>query len=75
LLHTSDDGAVNILNNVYMQKALAEHNIPYEAHIYPHGPHGAALGNEITGSNPAIIIPAFAEWPRLAANWMKTETF
>ncbi len=75
LLHTSDDSAVNILNNVYMQEALAKHNIPFEAHIYPHGPHGIALANEVTANSPAMINPAFAEWPRLAAAWMKTELF
>ena len=75
LLHTSDDAAVNVLNNVYMQKALAENHIPFEAHIYPHGPHGAALGNEITAHTPEVIIPEFAEWPRLAAAWTKSKTF
>lgn len=72
LWHTSDDPAVNILNNVYMQQALAENKIPFEAHIYPHGPHGMALANDITAANANMIRPNIAEWPRLAANWMRS---
>ena len=75
LLHTADDNSVNVLNNVYMQKALAENQIPFEVHIYPHGPHGIALANDITGSTPAMINPSVAEWPRLAAAWIKNENF
>lgn len=75
LLHTSDDGSVNVLNNVYMQQALAKHHIPFEVHIYPHGPHGIALANEITASGPAMINSSIAEWPRLAAAWMQNEKF
>ena len=72
LWHTSTDKAVNILNNVYMQQALAENGIPFEAHIFPHGPHGMALANEITASTAAMIDDRIAEWPRLAAGWMKS---
>ena len=62
---------MNILNNVYMQQALAENGIPFEAHIFPHGPHGLALANEITASTATMIDDRIAEWPRLAAGWMK----
>ena len=75
LLHTSDDSAVHILNNVYMQKALAEHKIPFEVHIYPHGPHGLALGTPMTANTENMLRPDFAEWVRLAAAWTKKETF
>lgn len=72
LWHTSTDNAVNILNNVYMQQALAEHNIPFEAHIFPKGPHGMALANEITAASATMIDNRIAEWPRLAAGWMRS---
>ena len=72
LWHTSTDQGVNILNNVYMQQALAEHNIPFEAHIFPKGPHGMALANEITAASATMIDNRIAEWPRLAAGWMRS---
>lgn len=72
LWHTSTDAAVNILNNVYMQQALAENKIPFEAHIYPAGPHGMALANEITAASVNMLNPRIAEWPRLAAGWMRS---
>lgn len=48
IVHTSNDGVVDVRNSLVMADALARNGILYEMHIYPDGPHGVALGNEIT---------------------------
>ncbi len=68
LMHTANDAVVDVLNNIYMQKALAEAGIFFEAHIWPRGFHGLALATEMTGT-PAF--PEVAEWPRMAVDWMR----
>lgn len=72
LWHTANDNAVNVQNSLKMATALSEANIPFEVHVFPEGPHGMALGTEVTGTSPAMINDRVAEWPRLADGWMKT---
>ena len=48
LMHTSNDLAVPVHNALCLGEAYAEAGIPFEMHIYPKGPHGVALGNDIT---------------------------
>ena len=59
-------------NSLVFAEALASNNIKFEMHIYPDGPHGMALANDITAANANMIRPNIAEWPRLAANWMRS---
>lgn len=72
LWHTASDGGVSVQNTLKMATALSEANIPFEVHVFPEGPHGMALGTEVTGASPAMINDRVAEWPRLADGWMKT---
>lgn len=44
--HTSDDQGVPAENSMLYAMALAEHLIPYELHIYPHGSHGLGLAKD-----------------------------
>ena len=71
LMHTADDTAVNVGNTLKMAVALEENNIPFEVHIYPHGPHGIALANEITAAREGQYDERIARWPELAREWMK----
>lgn len=72
LVHTAQDQLVNVDNSLLFARALTECGIPYELHIFPEGPHGIALANEITGSDdPRQIVPEAAVWVDLAADWMK----
>lgn len=70
--HTSDDGAVNINNTLRMASALSEIGASFEVHIFPHGPHGMSLGNEITATNTAMVEPRVSGWVDLAYSFMKT---
>ena len=52
--------------------ALATYKIPFEAHVYPFGPHGSALCNEETFSaNPRILIPHAQNWCDLSIRWLR----
>ena len=71
--HTADDPVVPIANAIVMQKALAEKGIPFAVRIYPHGPHGLALANELTARGDARFIDSeAAKWVEEADAWMQT---
>ena len=61
LWHTSDDGGVNVCNSFRYGEALRNHNIAFEMHIFPNGPHGL-------GTAPAY--PHVAQWVGLLENWL-----
>ena len=46
LWHTAADGSVPVQNTLLLAKALADHGVSFELHIYPKGPHGIGLGTE-----------------------------
>ena len=70
LWHTAADQSVPVENSLVYAKALAEHDVPFEVHIFPFGRHG--LGN--VKNDPAKIIPPEAfpnkQWIQLAHNWL-----
>ncbi|MEZ0324416.1 MAG: alpha/beta hydrolase, partial [Fimbriimonas sp.] len=41
---TADDSAVPAQNSLAFAEALNKQKVPYELHVYPHGPHGLGLG-------------------------------
>ena len=63
ILHTAADQLVPVENALCMASAYSEANIPFELHIYPFGPHGLALANEVTAQGKeAMIDPQAARW-------------
>jgi len=72
ILHTSNDGVVDVRNSLTLANALAEKQIKFEMHIYPDAPHGVALANEITkcGVEKWYNI-SISEWVQNAAMWAK----
>ena len=73
IMHTANDGVVNVKNALMLATAYSNANVPFELHIYPDAPHGVALGNAITaGTNEKWYNPAIAEWIRMAAAWADT---
>ena len=51
MMHTSNDPVVNVTNSLDMGQKLKSLNKEFELHIYPDGPHGVALSNELTGGS------------------------
>jgi len=60
---TFTDGAVPIESTLYFANALRAHNVPFELHIFPEGPHGLGL---------AASRPQVAQWTTLCVNWLKS---
>lgn len=61
LWHTADDEAVPIQNTYAYAGALAQHGVPAEVHVFPHGRHGLGLAREEAGP---------ARWTALCAQWL-----
>lgn len=72
IVHTSNDETVSVKNSLCLAEAYANYGLQFEMHIYPDGPHGMALGNEITKCGvEKYDNPAIAEWIKNAAYWAK----
>ena len=72
LWHTVNDAIVPVQNSLMMAGALTEAGVPFEMHIWPAGPHGGALCNEITAcGQSSYLMPDAAEWISLAISWAK----
>lgn len=70
VLHTFADRTVDVRNVMALGMAYADAGVPFEMHVYPSGPHGLSVANEITAKGrPQYIMPNVAEWVRLAAAW------
>lgn len=72
IVSTASDPLVPVQSSLYLATALSKNNIPFELHIYPYGPHGLALGNEITSNgNPEVINERYSRWIDDACEWVK----
>ena len=72
IFHTSTDKLVPVQSALRLADAYAEKRMPFELHIYPNGPHGMALANEITSvGNRDFIDPAMEKWIENAVVWSK----
>ncbi len=65
---TCPDTTVPVQNSLLFAKALADHKIPFELHVYPEGGHGASLGNAIVGWN----LPCIEPWLPNSVRWMNS---
>ncbi len=71
LWHTADDGSVPVENSILFASSLSASDIPFELHIYPHGPHGLSLAtDETSGGNKSLEDKRISEWVRLASEWI-----
>lgn len=64
---TDDDAAVPAENGMLMAMALSRHKIPYELHVFEHGPHGVGLcdQHDLTARS----------WPDLCGKWLRKQGF
>jgi acetyl esterase/lipase len=66
LFHTGEDAAVPVENSLAYYRALVEHDVPAELHVYQNGPHGVGLG---------IADPVLFTWKDRLADWLQTNNF
>lgn len=70
IIHTSNDGLVDVRNSLLLAEALKKSEKMFEMHIYPDAPHGIALANEITQcGEPKFNNSIIAEWVNNAVKW------
>lgn len=67
---TADDPIVPATNSLAYATALAQANVPYELHVFKHGPHGLALANHQTAWKTDAVQPHAAHWLELALEWL-----
>lgn len=66
---TRTDAGVPVQNTLLYAKALADHGIPFEMHIYPIGGHGASIGTAVVDRT----ILAIKQWKVDALRWMNVK--
>ena len=70
--HTFTDTVVPVQNSLMFMSALLDADVPFEAHVFPEGPHGLSLCNyESFDNKPHMIAPHVECWAELAAKWIK----
>ena len=71
LWHTANDALAPVMNSILYADALCKNNIPFELHIYPHGPHGRSICNKETSRGQAALDnPYVAQWLPQAIRWV-----
>lgn len=67
--HTATDDCVPVENSILIISECAKNHVPFEAHIYPYGPHGMSLATkEVCGENLDLHV---ATWAELSVMWLK----
>ena len=74
LWHTWTDQSVPVENSLLLLQALRKAGVNVEAHLYPVGPHGIALGTEETqGDGKKYLEPYCDSWIKLAIRWIEAQ--
>ncbi len=68
--HTFEDDVVPVQNALVYSAALANHKIPFELHIYPHGGHGLSLSNHLTCDHLPQGVLRCREWINLSKEFI-----
>ena len=71
LWHTWEDQSVPVENTLLFASALHRCGVQGEAHIYPHGCHGAGLCDETTDLDGRHLVPEAVNWPQDAARFLR----
>lgn len=72
LWHTASDDCVPVANTLLYARALSEHNIPFEVHIYPRGQHGLSTCDEQTIDNMNDDIVRAGGWLDNVKAWLNS---
>ena len=70
--HTAEDALVPAEGSLRLINEYVKRKIPVQAAIYPYGPHGLALANDMTTDGRACIQPIAQRWVADSVEWMNT---
>lgn len=73
--HTFTDGCVPLTDPLALANALYKNNVPFEMHVFPHGPHGISVCTEETTPNgcPEYNDPYIGRWVDMAIKWLNKQ--
>ena len=66
LWHTASDECVKVENSLHFAEALSGHNVPFELHILPNGPHGMSTCTQEVGSEDSYN----GRWVEWSVAWL-----
>ena len=67
---TSQDNLVPIQQSIIMAKALADHKVPFEVHIFEEGAHGLSTADQTSASDNSQVNADAAAWVEKADKWL-----
>lgn len=68
---TAHDGP-GLPNALAWTRALAEHDVLVELHVYPEGPHGVGLADGVAwGQHGHLRLPHTAQWTQACERWLQ----
>lgn len=71
LFHTTEDQTVPASDSLKFATALDEYSVPYELHIFEHGPHGISRANVLTDDGTELKVePEVQCWEDLCSAWL-----
>lgn len=73
--HTFTDECVPLADSLALANALYKNNVPFEMHVFPHGPHGMSICTDET-TNPADVSyndPYLGRWVDMAIKWLNKQ--
>lgn len=74
--HTAADAGVPVENSLLLSMALSKADVPFELRVYPYGPHGISLANEVSWEQQErLIVPRAQSWIRDAISFTKDIAF
>lgn len=75
--HTAEDGVVPVKNSIVYAEALADNNVPFSLHIYPHGRHGLSTCDTLTSSQDSLDQKTLLahSWLEELMKWIEAAIF
>lgn len=68
---TAGDKLVPVQHSIRMAHALAEHQIPFEMHVFERGDHGLSVATQAAAAAKSQINRDVAKWTELAEAWLE----
>ena len=69
---TWEDGSVPMENTLTYAGALREKGVPFDLHVFHHGPHAMGLATPDCARDAAHHDPRAAEWHPLCVSWLRS---
>lgn len=71
LFATRTDQLVSCRNTIDFSRALAEHGVCFESHIYSHGPHGLVTGDQSIEDSAIPWPESYHHWVQDSVNFLR----